>query len=229
LVFQFAISDLFAQGKEPYFFSYAGLSGYYSHYSSNKNHLEKTPPLMGYGVSFREELRFSNSAAILIGAEFFSHGVKFNSYYFADGYSALYDKKFDYKYKVRMNELNFPLLFRANYTGRQRGFKVPYFDFGAVVRWLFSSNMQVFSKDGRALHDGKTSPYFEFPVIWKPVNLFMQVNAGVQFYNDKNWSGLFFELNFRYAPVRFFVAEKFTANNLYFQHFHLGITAGARF
>lgn len=225
-----ALPHLFsAQGKDPSFFTHLSLNGFYSYYTGNKNHLDKIQPRISYSFCAREEWRFSRSGALVAGAEFFAHGMKFNSYFFSEGHSELYDKKFNYTYKVNLYEFGFPLLLRGNYMGRHRGKSSGYFEVGPSLRWLFSSSIEASDSTGATLYRGRTTPEFEYPLLKKPLTLYMQFNTGINFYNETKWSGMFIELNVRFAPIRFFIKESFTANSLYFQNLHAGLGLGFRF
>jgi hypothetical protein len=226
-IFSFPVI-FYAQGKGPHFFTHISGTAFYSLYQNNKNHTKATTPLFSGSVCAREEWRFSTSGAVVAGAEFLMHGLKFKSYYFAPGRSFLYNKDFDYRYKLNLYEFDFPLLLRANMVGKKRKPAEGYFEVGAALRYLFSSKIKVNDSTNIVLTEKPAEPEFENPLLSKRMSMFMQLNGGVQFYSDDHYSGLFIEFNFRYAPIRFLVRESFTPTGLYIQSFHAGFGIGYR-
>lgn len=209
--------------------TYACLGGSYPYYKENKNHLDGLRPGIGYAVSLREELRFESMVAIAGGLEFFSHSLKFNSYYFSQGHSFLYDKKFDYSYKLNIYEISMPLTFRANYMGMHRDKPSAYFEIGPAPRYLLFSRIKVEDKSGIELVRNAANTEFEYPLITRKLSMFLQFNTGLHIYNKDKDLGYFIELNTRFAPIRFLVSESFTASSLYFQNFHFGLCGGISF
>ncbi len=224
LCFQFNRVD--AQKEK--LFTYFSLNGFYTHYISNSKHLTNQKSAIAFSVAAREEFRFSTIFSIVCGPEFFSHGLSYDSYYFKSDEIKLYDNSFSYHYRLRVNELNVPLLIRANYTEAHRERPTAYFEIGPALRWMFSSKLRAEDAGGAILFNGKTKPEFEFPLFNRYLNTFMQVNLGYHIYTKDKLTGFFVELNMRFAPIRFLVKEDFTASSLYFHNFHAGLGVGLR-
>ena len=221
-------SKIFAQNPNPDFFTHISLTGLYSHYGNNVHHTTKTLGTFAYAVAVREQWLFSQPISLVSGAEFFSHGIKFNSYYFSSGQTEIYNKRFTNKYKVNLYEINVPILLRADLQGKKRGTAVPYFEIGPTLRYLISSNINVTDSVGNERVNKSSTINFEYPLIKKNISMFMQFNTGVNFYSGDALSGFFMELNFRFAPIRFLIDESFTPNSLYINNFHLGLSLGFR-
>ncbi|MBC7862767.1 MAG: hypothetical protein IAF38_07320 [Bacteroidia bacterium] len=219
----------FSQGKDPSFYTHISFTPVYSYYVNNKHHTTNTKPAFSFAFTAREEWRFTRGGALVAGVEYFSHGFSFDSYFFAPNRSFLYDKNFSYHYKVRMKEVDFPLLIRGNFINHTRKSVEGYFEIGASLRYLYSSSMFVIDSTGIPLWDNPTKIEFETPLFARNMSMWMQFNWGLQFYHPDHKAGFFMEMNFRYAPIRFYINESFTPADLYIQSFHIGIGAGFRF
>jgi hypothetical protein len=226
-VFFFCVFHIVSAQKEKYL-THISLNGFYSYYKVNTKHLTAHKPSLAFSVAAKEEWRFSTIMSVTGGLEFFSHGVGSQSYYFTPGETNLYNKEFDHTYKLRVYELNVPFLLRGNFTELHRERPTAYFELGPAIRWMLNSNLKVRDAAGNIVSDGKTKTEFEFPLLTRSMNMFLQFSTGYHFYNQDKLTGFFIELNMRFAPIRFLVSESFTANSLYFHNFHAGLGVGVR-
>lgn len=197
-------------------------------YFNNKNHTEKNRGMAAGSLGVRQEWRFASGASLLVGAELFTHGVKFNSYYFADSTHFLYDKNFNYKYRIRLKEINVPVLIRANLFGKRRHETFQYFDIGPTVRVVYLSSMMLSDSTGNTVKEQNTVTNFEYYPFSKNLSVFLQLNYGILFGGGDEPGKMFLEFSARYAPVRFQISETFTAKGLYVQSLHLGVCLGIR-
>lgn len=207
-----------------------GFAPVVSFYSINTKHTSNAHPKAAYCFSARTEIRMNKKVALITGLEYFIHGLTFNSYYIKDKSTFIYDKKFNYKYSLQLNELNVPLELRFIPKSELKKHVSPYVCFGYMFRYIVSSNLDAESaSDGVSVFSDHTQLEFEHPYIYRNGSSFLTVSPGIQKNFLETHHAIFAEINLRYALTRFQVFEPFMATNIYVKNYHIAFTIGYKF
>jgi hypothetical protein len=116
---------------------FAGTSGYTANYVngiSAKN---------GYTFGLIEEIPVERRSYIDVGIEILKDGLSFNSYFFAPGYSFLYDGTEIYNHSIDINEIQVPVLYKFPLGPIDRKYRSIYMTFGAKFRYISYTNSTV--------------------------------------------------------------------------------------
>jgi len=130
-------------------FGFSGSSGYTSNYVSGLS------ASTGYTFGIVEEIPIQKRSSILVGVEILKDGVSFNSYYFAPGYSFLYDGSEGYSHSVSMNEIQVPILYKFPLGPQDRKLRSIYVTFGAKFRYISYTNTSITDSNGNLVWEGQ--------------------------------------------------------------------------
>jgi hypothetical protein len=124
-----------------------------SFYTANTDYMGAVQPTQGLGLSARAEFKLTPNSTLklLMGLDYLNEGMKFDSYYFAPGYSILYDKNFNYTHHLHISELYIPILFKQSFTDEDKKQNSMYISGGWAFRYMMGTNYRITSKD-----DGST-------------------------------------------------------------------------
>jgi hypothetical protein len=198
---------------------------YYNTYHS-KNAERKISFLIGLHQEFTIDGN-KNKNFISIGTEFIYQSFAFQSYYFTQDTLRLYNNRMDYSYRVRVNELCIPLLYKHNFSRENNDIQGIYFSVGYVYRVLLPSSLDV-SKDGQNIDNTKFRPEFKIPVFNNYGNSYVHLSIGFQKNNPQGKSKMYAEIFGRYGFSPFYVKTSFSANNLYFGNYFIGFSVGIK-
>jgi hypothetical protein len=201
-----------------------------SFYQNNTFHTQGTKPRAAWFGCLLTDIRIHKDFSFLAGAEYDYHGLTFNSYYMAPGYQWLYDKHFDYNYRLTMQEVRVNLLIKQVIGIETRNTVTGYTSCGYVLRYILNSNLQVNSNlTGMELFNGNTNLTFEHPVFQSNMASAVKFIAGVQrnFFNSHR--AFFFESSFTFSLSRFQLKESFTPSSLYINGSFLQLGLGFKF
>ena len=200
-----------------------------SSYTNNPDHTDETKRLFGFNVGFKRTFNLAGTS-FETGLEYINHGLSFRSYYFAPGYSKLYDKTFPFMHTLRINELQLPILFKQALGRDTKSRATSYFTLGWAWRYLIYSGTSIESlNDGVQVYDGKTNIFFEYPFPLTRLGSMLQAGLGLQFNNILTQSALFFEVNYKYGISRFHYVGKQNTNNLFIKDANITINMGYKF
>ncbi len=118
-------------------FGFSGVNGIYTNYVNSLS--AKT----GYMFGIVEEIPVQKRSYIQIGLQILKDGVTFNSYYFAPGYSFLYDGSENFTHNVDMNEIHIPILYKFPLGPTDRKNRSVYMTFGWKFRYISYTNSQI--------------------------------------------------------------------------------------
>jgi len=201
-----------------------------SFYQNNTFHTSGSKPRAAWFGCALADIRLHKDFSIMAGAEYDYHGLTFNSYYIAPGYQWLYDKHFDYNYRLTMQEVRVNLLIKQVIGIETRNAVTGYTSCGYVLRYILNSNLHVTSNlTGTDLFDGKTKLAFEHPLLHDNMASAVKFIAGVQrnFFNSHR--AFFFESSFTFSLSRFQLKESFTPSSLYINGSFLQLGLGIKF
>lgn len=157
-----------------------------------------------------------------MGAEWFNHGLRFDSYFFYTGQLALYNKQFNYTYRMRWNELAFPFLMRTIISGKMKDRYKTFLDIGPSLRYLLAADVNVSDNQKQDVFSGKVFTPFQPAMKNNAIGIYLNGIAGMEFYKDNLRKGFSIELALKYAPGRLFFRESFTPSGLFFSQWHIG-------
>lgn len=198
-------------------------------YSNNPYHTIDTQGAFSFNAGYKKIIRVLEGS-FECGVEYVNEGLSFKSYYFAPGYSKLYDKTFPYTHDVRMNELQIPLLFRHTFNKENKHKATPYFTAGWALRILMYSSTSIQSiADGTEVYSGQTDLSFQYPFPWNNFGSLLQGGLGLQFNNIQTQSALFFELNYKLGISAFHYTGANASNDLIIKDSNLTINVGYKF
>lgn len=213
-----------------YGFSYAGAFGY-SFTKADLRHSEKATSLLGLGGMFRFHFFVRQNIHIQLGLEVLSQKCKFNTYYFAEGHSQLYDRSFGYTHRLRTYELYVPLMVRFGTNMQESNARsIFYFLAGYSPKTFLSASVVVKEEaTGKDVWGGTTEVEFENWFINEQSGNVMLAGIGI----DKRfgWTDKFmsFELIYRYNLSRYIYYGNQTTNLLLLKNSCLTFQIGYRF
>lgn len=191
-------------GLKKYGFSYAA-EGCVSFFKVDKRISEKAVPRVGGGAMFRMEFYPSPSVHVQLGFELMTQSCSFNTYYFAPGYSTIYDHSYGYTHTLRTLELYVPILIRVGLNPDEANQRNIFYILGGYAPKLFlgASNNIVDNATGKGITGGSTALAFEHHFINEEVGHVLIAGFGL----DKRFGFvekyMSFECIFRYNLSRF--------------------------
>jgi hypothetical protein len=213
-----------------YGFSYAGSLGY-SFFKVDKRHSQPASSLLGLGGIFRFHFFVRPNVHLHLGLEVLSQKGKFNTYYFADGHSQLYDQSYGYTHRMRTYELYVPLMIRIGTNMQEANAPAIFYFLGGYSPKIFLSASTLVTEDatGEEIWGGSTELEFENWFINEQTGNVLMIGMGL----DKRfgWTNKFmsFELIYRYNLSRFIYRGNYNSNELLIKNSCLTLQVGYRF
>ena len=153
---------------------------------------------------------FSTSDDIITGIDFVRGSFSFNSYYFAKGYSVLYDSNQIYNHAIDMDEMQIPIEYKLNFASETRNTKNIYMTFGWIMRYVFYDNTYIENaKSGDFVFEGQECIHSLFPFITNHCSGMMEASIGYQHNGMASGNGWYFEVKYKYG----FSPLIYTGNN----------------
>lgn len=199
-------------------------------YYYNTYHSRNTNGKISFLIGLHQEFTIDGNKSknfISIGTEFVYQSFAFQSYYFTQDTLRLYDNRMDYTYRIKINELCVPLLYKHNFSRENNDMQGIYFSAGYVYRILLPSMLFV-SKDGQNVDNANFRPEFKIPVLSSYGNSYVHFSVGFQKNNPQGKSRMYAEIFGRYGFSPFYVKTTFSANNLYFGNYFVGCSVGMK-
>jgi hypothetical protein len=203
----------------------------YGFYTINKNHSQNASSRMSLVAGFRKEVMIGNDhkTFFLFGADYFFHGLNFQSYYFKPDSLQLYDKKFAYSYALNMHEVSLPLQMKFSFTRENNSVFSPYLLIGYHLRYLLHANINVTQNGNRVVKDALPMK-FKNPLILDQLNSAISISAGWQKNSvNKSSASFFAELNYRYGFSPYYFQTNYSASSLFINSSHLSLLLGVKF
>jgi len=98
---------------------------------------------LGYTFGVMEEIPIQRHAYLVVGVELLQSSLSFNSYYFAPGYSFLYDGSEIYNHSVTFDEIHVPILYKFRLGPVDRKLRSIYMTMGAKFRYISYTNSTI--------------------------------------------------------------------------------------
>jgi hypothetical protein len=208
-----------------------GLGPVLGFYSINTYHAINPKQKMSLMGSFKKEIKIDRGHKnfILIGVDYFIHGLNFKSYYFKPDSLKLYDKTFAYDYSLIINELGLPFQFKYSFNHENNSVFSPYFMIGYHLKYLLPANLKI-SQNGNQEKEDIVDLKFRNPFISNKLNSYVSATIGWQKNSVTRLKGSFYtEFNFRYGFSQYYFEENYSANSLYINSTHLYLHLGVKF
>lgn len=213
-----------------YGFSYAGSLGY-SFSKVDVRHSEKASSLLGLGGMFRFHVFVKQNVHLQFGLEILSQKCKFNTYYFADGYSLLYDRSFGYTHRLRTYEMYIPVIARFGTNPQESAAPSAFYLLIGYAPKVFLGSTAIVTQNetGKDVWGGSSELTFENWFINEQMgNVLM---AGIGLDKRMGWENKFlsFELMYRYNLSRYIYRGNYNTNELLIKNSCLTLQVGYRF
>lgn len=229
----------YATGKQPlrpdftrsnYAFSFAA-GGVASFFRLDTRISEQASPLTGGSAMLRMHFFPSSSVHIHAGIEFMSQGAKFNTYYFAPGYSTLFDSSYIYTHKLRTVEMYIPLMIRIGVKNNEENAPALfYFLAGWSPKLLFGGSSSVTERgSGKSVWKGATNIEFENWFIGPQTGNVLLAGIGLDKRIKYSENFISLELIYRYNLSRIRYVGNVDTNNLLIKNSCLTVQIGYRF
>jgi hypothetical protein len=200
-------------------------------YTINKHHAVQPSQKMSGLLGFKREQRLGNDyrTFLLVGAEYFLHGLNFRSYYFSQDTLQLYDKSFGYNYSLVIHELGLPLQVKYLFRRADNSLFSPYLVAGYQLRYLLPGRVSV-SQNGEKIKEGIADMKFKNTFMTERMNAFVNLGIGWQRNGRRSSGGSFFaELNCRYGFSSYYFETAYAARSLYISGIHISLQLGLKF
>jgi len=203
-----------------------------SFYQPNSDYMGNTKATQGFGLSYKGELNFPESkrAKLIMGVEYINEGITFDSYYFAPGYSVLYDKSFSFTHKVHLHELYIPILFKQSITSENDHNNSLYFSAGWAFRYMLGSQFKIIDKsDSKMVDKGFSNLTIEHDVLTDNGSAALLGGIGMEHRTPDMRQGWIFEVYYRYNLSRHRYIGNNNTNNILFRNNNLTVSVGYEF
>jgi len=200
-------------------------------YSINKNHAINPGQKISVTAGFKREQRLGRDfkTFLLVGVEYFFHGLNFRSYYFAPDTVKLYDKSFGYNYSLFIHELSLPMQLKYLFKREDNSLFSPYIIVGYHFRYLLPGTLKV-SQNGTKVKEDNPDLKFKNYLLNDRINAFVSLGLGWQKNSLTSSKGSFFvELNCRYGFSPYYFKTSYSASSLYINGVHLNLQLGLKF
>ncbi|MBI3510743.1 MAG: hypothetical protein HY064_08765 [Bacteroidetes bacterium] len=217
-------------GGPKYGFSYSA-EGIVSFFKTDPRHSDPAVPRIGFGGEFRIHFYPSKNAHVQFGLEVVSQSCSFNTYYFAPGYSTIYDRSFGYTHTLRTMEMYLPIIGRLGLMSDESSARTIFFVMGGYSPKIFlsaSSNV-VQNSTGNGIWGGPTTLAFENHLLGTNINHVLMAGFGFEKRFGFSERFLTFESMFKYDLSRFIYTGKVDTNTLFIKDMCISLQVGYRF
>lgn len=201
-----------------------------SFYKNHPQHTINTSAKTGFSASYKSEILLGRKINFMIGLEYFNQGFIFKGYYSAPGNTYLFDKTFAYTHEIRLQEIQLPIGFKKAFNNEKDNFYTPYFFGGLGARFIIGSYYVITNDStGIAVYDGKGNIGFEYQLLAKGLNAFIQGGLGTQYNFRTSAKALFFDITYKYGISRLHYDGYRNSNNLNIKESHIAFNIGLKF
>jgi hypothetical protein len=200
-------------------------------YTLNKNHAinpsQKASALFGF--KREQNLGRDYKTFLLIGIDYFFHGLNFRSYYFEPAALKLYDRSFAYNYSLFIHELNLPVQVKYLFKRGDNSLFSSYILAGYHLRYLLPGTVKI-TQNGTKIKDDVPDLKFKNALLNDKCNAFVSLGFGWQKNSLSSSKGSFFaELNCKYGFSGYSFTADYAASSLYINGVHLSLQLGTKF
>lgn len=191
-------------GPKKYGFSFAA-GGVVSFFKVDTRHSEAAKMRPGMSGMFRFQVYPVNNVHLQFGFEIMSQACRFNTYYFAPGYSQFYDQSFGYTHTLRTVELYAPIMARIGLSGPENNARTIFYLLGGYAPKLFltSNTTIVETTTGKEVWGGSTELDYEHQFLGAQTGNVLLAGMGLDRRLGFQEKFLSYEIIFRYNLSRF--------------------------
>lgn len=216
-----------------YGFSF-GLSGVVSFFKIDTRHSEPAKARPGMGGIFKMEFFPTSNIHLQCGIEIISQGCRFNTYYFAPGYSQTYDRSFGYTHTLRSLELYIPLIVRIGLSGPENNAQNIFYLLGGYSPKFFLNTKSSVKNTatGKDIWGGATELEYEHQFLGDQTGNVMLAGFGFDHRLGIKEKFISFEIIYRYNLSRFIYHGRIgieNSNELFLKNSCINIQLGYRF
>jgi hypothetical protein len=179
----------------------------------------------GAGIGLRAEIPITKGVKLVPGLDLLSQGFNFDSYYFAPGYSVLFDNHLYYNHAIRTNELDFPLLLK--FSLNKKGDDAPS-NFFASGGWELKYNFNSHTTSG-IVYDGDTQLAYDSHFLGPNLGNYLVAALGFNRNFLPKKHSLVIDLTYRYALSSNIYTGRQSTNHILFRNINLSFGIGLRF
>jgi hypothetical protein len=206
--------------------------GAVSFYSGDDRVISGLTSKMGGGLSFRVEIHLLQELSFVAGLEAMSQGFSVDTYYFAPGYSVLYDKNYHFQHDIRIYEATLPLLFKESLAGSKEDDSRNnlYLLFGYELKYnLYSQATITDTNDGAVVFDNAVNMPYEHQFTGNLVGHNLMCGMGFNHNILPGKHTFFMELDYRYGLSRYVYNGHDNSNSTTFHNAMLSFGVGLRY
>ncbi|CAN5895997.1 hypothetical protein BH11BAC7_BH11BAC7_19470 [soil metagenome] len=212
----------------------AGLSGVVSFFKADTRHSDPAKARAGMGGIFKMEFYPSTNVHIQFGLEFISQACRFNTYYFAPGYSEHYDRTFGYTHTLRTLELYVPIIARIGLSGPESTARNIFYVLGGYAPKFFLNSKTSVKETatGKDVWGGSTELEYEHQFLGAQTGNVMLAGIGFDHRRGMQEKFISIEIIYRYNLSRFIYRGRMgieNTNELFLKNSCLNIQIGYRF
>lgn len=216
--------------KSPLRFSKMNVGILLQRYYYNRFHSGGLSAGVSYMVGLHQEFAVDGMKQknfLSIGVEYLQQSFSFQSYYFTQDSMRVYNGIMDYRYYVRINEFCVPFLYKHNFSRENNDVQGVFYSVGYVYRLLVPGNLSVY-KEGMLQDAEDIRPRFKIPVWSIYGNSYLHASVGFQKNNPMGKMKMYAEIFGRYGFSPILIGTSFTASNLYFGNYFVGVSVGIK-
>jgi hypothetical protein len=202
-----------------------------SYYNDNRI-TANTHSGQGLGASVKAEIPLVKGIKFLPGIEILTQGLSFDSYYFATGYSQIYDGNYNYNHSIRTTEIGLPLLFKVNMKLKEEVMKNNfYFTVGWEPKYNLNAHTTITKNDdGSLLYDKKIDlPYENYFFGTADIGNYVVGGLGYNHNFLPHKYSIVFDLTYRYGLSRYVYSGNNGTNDVLFKNTNFSFSIGLRF
>jgi hypothetical protein len=216
-----------------YGFSAAG-GGVISFFKVDTRHSEAAKMRAGASAIFRMNLYATSTVHIQCGLELMTQACRFNTYYFAPGYSQFYDRSFGYTHTLRTVELYVPIMARIGLSGPESNARTIFYLLAGYAPKLFLTSVTSIVKNdtGKEIWGGSTELDYEHQFLGAQTGNVLIAGMGLDRRLGFTEKFLTYEIIFRYNLSRFIYHGRMgieNTNELFLKNCCINFQIGYRF
>lgn len=181
------------------------------YYNADPHYTSNTTGNGAYTLGLRMEIPAMRNSSVLIGVEFLKQSFTFDSYFFAPGYSFLYDGNLIYNHAISLDEVHVPFEYKFCFSQENKNIKTFYGVIGWVYRISVYDNSLVTNiQSGKFVWEGQNDIAPIYSLFFNPGSTILEICFGYQHNTLRNGNAWFFEIAYKYG----FSPLLYTGNNM---------------
>ncbi len=185
-----------------------------------------------YTLGLKLEIPIMKNSDIITGIDYMNEGFNFDSYFFAKGYSFLYNDSLVYNHDISLDEIQIPILYKMNFSNEERNVKTFYATLGWAFRYLLFNNATVTSTEDTKhpfVWEGQNDIVSAYHLITAQGSGIIEASLGYQHNALRNGNAWYLEIEYKYGVSPFiYNGNGMGSNNVQFSLNTLAFKFGLR-